>query len=51
MHNLEERHSESRVSAANKIINEWGYYKDFIVDLSMVNSAEDYKDLLSGDEK
>ena len=26
-----------------KLSVSWGYYKDFIVDLSMVNSAEEYK--------
>ena len=35
-----------RLSTVNKFINEWEIYKDFIVDLLMVNCAEDYKNLL-----
>ena len=31
------------------MFSEWEYYKDFTVDLSMVNNAEEYKDLLSRD--
>ena len=34
-----------------KYINEWECYKYFIVDLSMINSTEDYKNLLSRDGK
>ena len=31
------RHSEVRLCTVNKIIKEWEHYKDFIVDLSIVN--------------
>ena len=43
MYNTEDSYYEARKSTVNKIINEWKYYKDFIVDLSIVNSTEDYK--------
>ena len=41
MQNTEDRHSEIRLSTVNKIINEWEYYKGFILNLSMVNRAKD----------
>ena len=44
MHN-----TEIRLSTANKNINEWEHFKYFIVTLSIVNSAEDYKNLPSRD--
>ena len=47
MHITEDRHSDITLNTVNKIINEWEYYKDFIVDLLIVNSAEVYKNLLS----
>ena len=47
MYNTEDRHSKIKFITANKIINECEYYKDFIMHASMVNSAEDYKSLLS----
>ena len=47
MCDTEDRHSEIRLSTVDKIINEWEYYKDFIVDLSMISSADDFKNLLS----
>ena len=40
MYNTEDRHSEIRLSTVNNIINEMGFYPDFIVNLSMVNRAE-----------
>ena len=43
MSNTEDRHYEKRLSNINRIISELEYYKDFIVDLSMFNSAEEYK--------
>ena len=46
VYNADDGYSEVRFSAVYKIINEWEYYKDFIVDLSTVNSAEDCKNLL-----
>ena len=51
MCNAEGRYSEIRLITVKKTINEWKYYKDFIVDLSMVNSAEVYKKLLFRDWK
>ena len=51
MYNTEDWFYEIRLSTMNKIINEWKYYKDIMVDLSMVNSAEDYKNFLSRDEE
>ena len=38
-----------RLNTVNKIIIEWEYYKDLIMDLSMVISTEDYKKILSRD--
>ena len=49
MYNIEGRHSEIRFSTANIINNEQVYYKDFVVDLSMVNSIENYKNILFRD--
>ena len=46
-HTVLGKYSEIRMSTAYKCINEWEHYKDFIVDLSVVNSAEDYKNFLS----
>ena len=43
MHNAENRHSEIILSTVNKIINEREYDRDFVVDLLMVDRAEDYK--------
>ena len=40
MYDTEDKHSDIRLSTVNKIINEWEC-KDFSIDLSMVNSAED----------
>ena len=37
----EDRHSGIRSSNVDKIIIDWEYYKDFIVHLPMVNSAND----------
>ena len=51
IYNTEDGHFEMKLSTVNKIINEWEHYKDFIVYLSMVNSPEDYKNLLSRDKK
>ena len=51
MHNTKERHAKIRLNTINKIINEWEHYKDFIVDLSVVNSPKDYKNLLPRDGK
>ena len=51
MHDTEDKHSEIRLNSVNKIIYEWKHYKDFIVGLSIVNSAESYKNLLSRDGK
>ena len=45
-HTTKNRHSEIRISTDNKIINEWEDYKEFIVDLLMVNSTKDNKNLL-----
>ena len=47
MYNTEDVHSEIRLTTVNKIISKWVHYKDFMVDLSMFNGAEDYKNLLS----
>ena len=49
MYNTEFRHFEIRLTTLNKMINEWEHYKDFIVHLSMINTAEDYKNVLSRD--
>ena len=49
MCNVEDRHSGLGLSTVNKIIKEWECYKDFIVNLSMANKAEDYKNLLFTD--
>ena len=46
MYSTEDRHYEIRISTDNKIINEWEDYKEFIVDLLMVNSTKDNKNLL-----
>ena len=51
MYNIKDRYSEIRISTVNKIVNEWKYYEDFIVDLSMTVSSEDYKNLPSRDGK
>ena len=45
MYDTENRHSEIRLSTANKIICEWKHNKNFIMNLSIVNAAEDYKNL------
>ena len=39
--------SKMRLSILNKIIKEWEYYKDFIMELSMVINFEDSNNLLS----
>ena len=49
-YNTEDRHSRIRLSTVNIIINKWEYCKDFTMDLSTVNSAEDYKNFLSRGE-
>ena len=41
IYNTEDMHSETILSTVNKIINVWEYFKDFIVDLSIVYNAED----------
>ena len=41
-HNTENRNYEIRLSTVKKITNDEEYYKDFIVDLPVVNSTEDY---------
>ena len=47
LHDSGERHSQIRLSIVNKIINEWEYYEDFIMELSKTNSSDDYKNVLS----
>ena len=47
MSNIEDIHSKIRLNTVNKIINDLEYYKNFIVD--MINSAENYKNLVSRD--
>ena len=50
MYNTDDSHSEIRLSTVNKIINDcFKYNKDFIVDLSIFNSAAVYKKLPSRD--
>ena len=49
-YNIEDRHSEKRWRTVNKITNEWEHYKNFIVNLSIVISSEDYKNSLSDRE-
>ena len=51
MYNTEDRHSDLRFNTLNKIFNERKYYKDFMMDLRNVNSAEDYKSLFFRDRK
>ena len=51
MYNIKDWRSEIKLNTANKIVNEWEYFKDFIKDLSVVNRAEEHKNLLSRDEK
>ena len=43
VYNTEDRHSQIKLCTINKINNQWEYYKDFIVALSMVNNTEDNK--------
>ena len=47
MHNAENRHFGIRINTVNKITNVWEYYKEFVVDPSLFNTVEDYKNLLS----
>ena len=51
IYNTEDIYSEIWLSTVNKVINGWEYCKDFIIDLSMVKSTEDYKNLSSKDEE
>ena len=48
-YDTEDKNSEIRFNIVNIIINEWEWYKDFIVDLSMVKIADDRKNLLPRD--
>ena len=47
MYNTENRQSKIRLSTVRETISEWEYYKKFIMDLSMDDTAEDYKYFLS----
>ena len=47
MYDAEDKHSEIRWISVNKIINEWEYHKDFIMDLLKVNNVEDHNFLFS----
>ena len=40
--NIGYRHSEARLTTANKTINDWEYHKNFILYLSIFNSAKDF---------
>ena len=42
MDNKEDSPPEIRLNSLNKIISEWKNYKDFIVDLSTVNRADEF---------
>ena len=46
MLDTEDKHCEIELSTFNKMINKGEYYKDFTVDLSMVNNVENDKNLL-----
>ena len=43
MYNTEDKQTEIRLRTVNKIISGWLYYKDFIIDLSIVNNSKNYK--------
>ena len=47
MYNTEDRYFEIVLSTVNKIFNELEYCKDFILYLSVVNSAEGYTKIYS----
>ena len=49
--NTKDMHSEIWLSTVNKIIDDWKYYKDFIVHASMIYKTEEHKSLLSRDEE
>ena len=49
VYNTKDRPSELRLSIAYNNFEQWEYYKDFMVDLLMVNSADDYKNLFTRD--
>ena len=49
MYNTEDGFSEIKLSTVNKIMNEWKHYKSFTANLSIANSAEDYKNLFVND--